>query len=311
MLSRRQLRIKVLQALYSFFQSGKSDLKTAEQELFRSIEKVLELYYLLLLFLTDLSHSDLLDEEDVHLKFFPGKEELNAKRRLHQAAIVKALDESTWFKNKVKQYKLSWQADQEIVRMMFLELKKSEFYRKFISAARADEKELLIEITRTYIESSDVVKTNLSERSIYWGDEDLGFACHLVIKTIREFYDRQKLELPSLYKDEKDDREFVRLLFEKTILNNMDFESSISARTKNWEVDRIAMIDILLMKMALAEMMTFESIPIKVSINEYIDISKEYSTPKSKVFINGIIDKLAAEYKEAGKIVKTGRGLIE
>lgn len=310
MLSRRQLRIKVLQSLYSFFQSGRGDLKTAENELFRSIDKVLELYYLLLLFITELAHDDLLDAEDLQRKYFPKDEEVHAKRRLHDLKLVHALEQNETFKTRVKNYKCSWQNDQDLVRKIFLELKKSEEYKKFMTADAGEEKEMLLTLVRTFMEKSEALQSSLQERSIYWG-EDLGFCCHLMIKTIKEFYDQHKLEFPSLYKDEKDDREFVKLLFEKTIINNQSYEASISAKTKNWDVDRIAMMDILLMKMALAEMMTFESIPVKVSINEYIDISKEYSTPKSKLFINGIIDKLATEYKAEGKIVKTGRGLLE
>lgn len=310
MLSRRQLRIKVLQALYSFFQSGTSDLKVAESELFRSIDKILELYYLLMLFITELAHDDLLDSEDLQRKYFPKEEEIHARRRLHKVALIEAIENSDVFKTRTKNYKSSWQNEQDLVRKIFLELKKSDLYKKFMTAEEAEEKELLLQIIRTFMEKSEALQSALQERSIYWG-EDLSFASHLLIKTVKEFYDHNKLVFPSLYKDEKDDKEFVKLLFEKTILNNSMYEASISAKTKNWDVERIAMMDILLMKMALAEMMTFESIPVKVSINEYIDISKEYSTPKSKLFINGIIDKLASEYKAEGKIVKTGRGLVE
>ncbi|MCX6275749.1 MAG: transcription antitermination protein NusB [Bacteroidetes bacterium] len=310
MLSRRQLRIKVLQSLYSYFQSGTGEMKIAENELFRSIDKILELYYLLMLFITELGHDDLLDSEDLQRKYFPKDEEVHAKNRLHSVRLIDALEKSDAFKSKVNEYHCSWQTDQDLVRKIFLELKKSEEYKKFMTSEPVDEKELLLQIVRVFIEKSEAMQSTLQERSIYWG-EDLSFCCHLIIKTIKEFYDQNKLNFPSLYKDEKDDKEFVRLLFEKTILNNATFETSISAKTKNWDVERIAMMDILLMKMALAEMMTFESSPVKVSINEYIDISKEYSTPKSKLFINGIIDKLATEYKADGRIVKTGRGLVE
>jgi len=310
MLSRRQLRIKVLQALYSFFQSGNGDLKTAEGELFRSIDKIMELYYLLMLFITELAHDDLLDSEDLQRKYFPKDEEVHAKRRLHTMRLVNAIENNETFKTRIKNYKCSWQSDQDLVRKIFLEIKKSEEYKKFMTADEGNEKEMLLQVVRGFMEKSEALQSTLQERSIYWG-EDLSFACHLIIKTIKEFYDRDKLEFPALYKDETDDKQFVKLLFEKTILNNSTYESSISAKTKNWDVERIAMMDILLMKMALAEMMTFESIPVKVSINEYIDISKDYSTPKSKLFINGIIDKLAIEYKAEGKIVKSGRGLVE
>ncbi len=310
MLSRRQLRIKVLQSLYSYFQSGTTDLNIAEKELFRSIDKILELYYLLMQFITELAHDDLLDSEDLQRKYFPSDEEVHAKRRLHGIKFIEMLENNDVFRSKIKEYHCSWQTDQDLVRKIFLEIKKSEEYKKFMTAENAEEKEFLLQIVKVFIEKSEAMQSALQERSIYWG-EDLSFCCHLMIKSVKEFYDKNKPGFPVLYKDEKDDKEFVKLLFEKTILNNTMYETSISAKTKNWDVERIAMMDILLMKMALAEMMTFESIPVKVSINEYIDISKDYSTPKSKLFINGIIDKLATEYKSEGKIVKTGRGLVE
>jgi N utilization substance protein B len=131
-----------------------------------------------------------------------------------------------------------------------------------------------------------------------------------VLKTVKTFYEKEQLELIPLYRDEEDDKNFARMLFTQTILHNKEFEKSISDKTRNWEVDRIALMDILILKMALAELITFSNIPVKVTINEFIDISKEYSTPKSKQFVNGVIDKLAADYKENGKIVKAGRGLI-
>ena len=127
---------------------------------------------------------------------------------------------------------------------------------------------------------------------------------------MKNFYDTDKFELMPLYKDEEDDKEFARQLFKQTIINNTEFENAISERTKNWEVDRIALMDILILKMALTELVTFPNIPVKVSINEFIDISKDYSTPKSKQFVNGVLDKLAADFKEQGKINKTGRGLL-
>jgi N utilization substance protein B len=311
MLSRRQLRIKTLLSLYAFFQSeGQTDLQTAEKELFRSIDKVHELYFFLLLFLTELAHEDMLDAEDVQKKFFPKAEEVHAKNRLHQVAFLKALQDSAEFKSFVTKFGLSWQKDPEVSRKVFLDIKKSELYQMFMRTEKPDEKDFLLQILRHHIEDSEVLKGILGEQNIYW-QEDLSFCFHLVIKTIKDYYDSGQLQFSSLYKDPVDDKQFVKELFEKTILNNKNFSDAIAAKTKNWEVDRIAMMDILLMKMALAEMITFPSIPIKVSINEYIDISKDYSTPKSKTFINGIIDKLAAEYKESGRIAKSGRGLVE
>ena len=167
----------------------------------------------------------------------------------------------------------------------------------------------MLELVRKFIESSETLQNHVEEENIFWSD-DFDFTIHMILRTIRNFYDNNRFELIPIYKDEKDDKEFARKLFSQTILHNTEFEKSISERTKNWEVDRIALMDILILKMALAELISFPNIPIKVTINEFIDISKEYSTPKSKQFVNGVLDKLANDYKEQGKIVKEGRGLI-
>jgi N utilization substance protein B len=310
MLSRRQLRVKVLQSLYAFFQSEKTDMAVAERELFRSIEKTNELYFFLLLFLTELAHADSLDVEEGQHKYFPTEGELKTARRLNRLSLIQALNESEPFKQKVKQYHLSWQSEQDLIRKIFLEIKKSKEYRDFLMDESAGEKEILVKILKEFIEKSEAFISAISELNIYWND-DFEFCMQMAVKTVKQFYDEKKLNLMPLYKDEEDDKNFIKQLFHKTILNNDEYEKVISAKTKNWDVERIAMMDILLMKMALAEMTTFQNIPVKVSINEYLDIAKDFSTPKSNTFINGIIDKLAADYKEAGKITKTGRGLME
>ena len=309
MLSRRQLRIKVLQALYAFFQAEKTDLAMAERELFRSIDKVHELYIYILLLLKELAFVDQTDADDLHLKFFPKEEELNAIIRLHELKFIQELNEDKLFNNALTKSKLSWQTKQDLVRKLYLEIKKSEEYRALLTIADSSEKDFLCEVIKKFILSSEALQHEIEEENIFWLD-DFDFICHIIIRNIRSFYDTGKMELTPLYKDEEDDRLFVRTLFTKTILNNQEYEQAISERTKNWEVDRIALMDILILKMALSELVNFPGIPVKVSINEYIDISKEYSTPKSKQFVNGVIDKLALDYKELGKIVKTGRGLI-
>jgi N utilization substance protein B len=309
MLSRRQIRIKVLKSLYSFFQAEKNDLAVAERELFRSIDKANELYVFILMLLKELADSDRHDAGDLHLKFFPRKEEFHASRRLYEISFVKDLLNDKELRNQELKTKLSWQKNPDLIRKIFLEIKKSDLYRNFLKSEKATEKDFLLDLVKNYIESSEALQNFIEEENIFWSD-DFEFAIHLVLKTIKTYYEKNKFELIPLYKDEIDDKDFARKLFSQTILHNKEFEQSISDRTKNWEVDRIALMDILILKMALAELTSFPNIPVKVSINEFIDISKEYSTPKSKQFVNGILDKLANDYKEQGKIVKAGRGLI-
>lgn len=309
MLSRRQLRIKVLQSLYAFFQGQKGDLAIAERELFRSIDKVNELYIYLLLFLQELSEADHLDAGELGQKFYPNKDEVDAKYRLHSLKFTEALAASDEFRQQIAHYNLSWQKNIDLIRKVYLEIKRSEEYRALIRGENVNEKDFLVELIKKYFLEVETISHQLEEENIFWLD-DLDFICHIIIRMIKSFYDTGSLVLTPLYKDELDDKEFVKVLFAKTILNNPEYEAAISERTKNWEVERIALMDILILKMALAELIHFPNIPVKVSINEYIDISKEYSTPKSKQFVNGVIDKLAIDYKEQGRIVKTGRGLI-
>lgn len=310
MLSRRQLRVKVLQSLYAYFQSDKKDAALAERELFRSIEKVHELYIYLLQFIVELGDADLADESENRQKYFPNEEEVNAKSRLYKFSFLKALSGSAEFKEYLKKYKISWQKDHELIRKIFLELKRSAEYREIFLQEEPDQKSFLIDIARKYIDESETMQHHIEEENIFW-PEDFSFVVHMASRTIRHYYEQGAIELFTPYKDEKDDKLFIRTLFNQTILNNQEYEKAVSERTQNWDVERIALMDILILKMALSELVHFPGIPVKVSINEYIEISKDYSTPKSKQFINGIIDKLAADYKSSGKIVKTGRGLME
>lgn len=309
MLSRRQLRIKVLQALYAFFQSDKNDLAIAEREMIRSIEKVYEMYIYLLLFLKELADSDQNDADDLHRKFFPSQSELGAKHRLFNLRFILEMEKDPEYVRQLNRTKMSWQKEQDLIRKIFLEIKKSDDYRLFLENDDASEKDFLSTILKKFIEKSEAIQFHIEEENIFW-NEDFDFVMHIISRTMKNFYDTDKFELMPLYKDEEDDKEFARQLFKQTIINNTEFENAISERTKNWEVDRIALMDILILKMALTELVTFPNIPVKVSINEFIDISKDYSTPKSKQFVNGVLDKLAADFKEQGKINKTGRGLL-
>ena len=275
----------------------------------RSIDKVYELYLQVLLLLSDLADADRSDAEELHTKYFPKEEELNAARRLHQLQFILALDSHEGFKREVKKRSLSWQKEHDLVRKIFLEVKKSEDYLRLLRNETQDEKEFLSQLVRNHLLGSEALNTYLDESNIYWSD-DFDFICHMIIKNIQGFYDQGSFQLFSLYKDETDDQAFVKELFSKTVLSSKEFEEAIADKTRNWDLERIALVDIIILKMALAELVSFPGIPVKVTINEYIDLSKEYSTPKSKQFVNGVIDKLAQEFKEQGKIVKTGRGLI-
>ena len=180
-----------------------------------------------------------------------------------------------------------------------------------------DDKQVVVMVLLRLFSESDHLRSLFDEKSIYW-TEDFDTAIMMVDKTIKGFKENadQYTSLPTLLKDENhtegsEDMQFVKHLYRKTLINSSELNTVISERASNWDLERIAIMDTILIKMAITELIEFPSIPIKVTLNEYIELSKEYSSPKSKVFINGLLDKLITEYKEKGIISKSGRGLME
>jgi transcription antitermination protein NusB len=312
MLNRRFLRVKVLQALYSFFQSGSDDLQKGEKELFTGVNKTFELYHYLLLLLTEIRfYAERLTEEGKN-KLLPSKEDLEPSLRFANHPILLKLASHPSLLKYCKDNGVSWQASTEIPRRLFISMRSSETYTKYLSSASTSfeqDKAFLIDLYYEFIVDSELLENYFEEKNIYWSD-DFDFCNAMVIKTLQSMTPEGG-SLMKLYKNEEEDTDFLKDLFRKTIHHSAENESYISEKTKNWEVERIAMMDILLMKMAITEILHFPSVPVKVSLNEYIELSKMYSTPKSKVFINGILDKLVQDFRSKDLIKKTGRGLME
>lgn len=315
MLSRRQLRVKVLQALYSYYQTDEPSHTHTERDLFSGIEKVYDLYLYKLLLLTEIADHERTYTRDSQQKYMPKASDLSSENRLFDNPVIKMIAENEHFKTEVKKRKLTWQSDSDIVRKIFMKMKNSDRYEDYISKANKtfeEEREFVNHVFKNFVVDSEVLQTHFEEKNIYWADDDkfVNTAVMRTLKNLKPDMEPGQVLMP-VYKDEAEDTAFMKQLLKNTIIHEKEFEILIADKTKNWEVDRIAMVDILLLKMSLAEIKTFSSIPVKVSINEYIDISKEYSTPKSKTFINGIIDKLVTDLKKKNEIHKTGRGLIE
>ncbi|MCC6690539.1 MAG: transcription antitermination factor NusB [Bacteroidia bacterium] len=308
------MRVKVMQALYAFFQSDNKDLNKAEKELIAGINKIYDLYVYLLTLLIELRHQAERIVADAKNKRLPTESDLNPSTRFIDNAIVKQLTESTQLKREVSARKITWQTDDELVRKILSGIKLSNEYQQYMSLPATTyqtDKQFIIDSYKNCIADQDLLEHYFEEKSIYWID-DLRLANYGVIKTIEGMNEKQQADfsLMSLYKDEEEDKKFVIDLFRKTIVHEKELEKVVSGKTQNWEVERIAMMDILLMKMAITEMLHFESIPVKVTLNEYIELSKMYSSPKSKIFINGILDKLVQDFKRDSKLMKSGRGLM-
>jgi N utilization substance protein B len=314
MLNRRHLRIKVLQALYAYFQSNEDNFRRTENELMQAVERIQDLYlYLLLSFSEIKSIAENRIEENTK-KIRPSEEDLNPNTKFIDNKIIRLLEENKELRRLSEERKVNWVGDehQEMFRKMFLIIKDSEIYFEYMnneSKTFEDDKAFALELFKVEIANSELLYNFFEEKSIHWMD-DIDLACSMVLKTLKSVNEGEVIELLPLYKVDDDEQEFIRELLRKTISMDKENESLIDELTKNWELDRIAKMDVILMKMAITELQIFNNIPTKVTLNEYIEISKFYSTPKSNGFINGILDKAIDRLQAEKKIVKIGRGLM-
>jgi N utilization substance protein B len=313
MLNRRHLRVKVMQILYAFQQSETKDIGLQEKHLLTSIDKVFEMYISILALINDVVQYADIDAIDRANKHLPSEDDLNANLKILDNQFIKLLLNNNEYLQSVKKYKTSWDFDPELARSLFVALKGSEEYKAYLLNPVQDlhtDKDLIKFIFKKIILKSNLAQQAFEEKHLNWQvDQDVLQA--MIAKTLKNFSGvagEQKLAQVSANWTE--DREFVLDLYHKTIANDKAYQAMIVGKTQNWDADRIAMMDILLMKMSLAEMIYFTSIPVKVTINEYLEIAKEFSTPKSNSFINGILDKILDDLKEEGKIRKFGRGLL-
>jgi N utilization substance protein B len=311
MLNRRFLRIKVMQALYAFFQHEKANVSQFEKELFKSLDKINELYLSILALMRDIHHVAMVMIDENKNKRLPSKEDIDPNLKFTNNRVLVNLTGNKELTTQLEKKKISWQNDFDLVRKIFNDIRNGELYKNYMSSGVNDldeDRQFVIELITEHLSENEVLSSLFEEKNIHWAD-DAFVAFNSVIRNIEDFDGEFKLQ--AMLKDEKDDLEFMSLLFNKTILYQTQFEELIDKHTKNWEIERIANMDMLLMKMALAEILYIPNVPVKASLNEYIDISKEYSTPNSKTFVNGVLDKIISELKRDNKIVKTGRGLKE
>ena len=315
MLNSRHLRVKVLQSLYAYHQSRSGDIKQHEKNLLQGVDKVYEMYIWMLSLITEVTGYAEIDAQDRANKHLPTADDLNADVKILSNRFILSLRKNKEFLAGLKKYKVAWDFEPELVKTLFSSLKKSEEYAAYLSKTGDtlhSDKDIIKHIFKKIILKSSLAEQVFEDMFIYWPvDKDVLQA--LIAKTFKNFaYDNPaENKLAEVTGNWEEDREFIVNLFEETIRYNDEYQALITAKTQNWEPDRIAMIDTLLMKMAIAEFLNFPSIPVKVTINEYLEISKEFSTPKSNSFINGILDKILIELKSENKINKIGRGLIE
>jgi transcription antitermination protein NusB len=313
MISRRIIRIKVLQILYAFFTSPETSINNTEKELFFSLQKTYDLYHYLMSLVIEIEK---FAEERIDLglkKHRPTSADLTPNTRFANNLLIHQLKTNISLTKYLESAKLSWVNEDELIRKLYIKLTEQDFYQEYMAAEQnsyADDRKLVEDIFKYLILDNEDIESLLEEQSIYWND-DLDFVVSMILKTFKkfkEFSDDHQALLP-MYKDEED-RQFAKDLYRKVVLNHTDNMTLIKQHTVNWDIERIAFIDNLILELALSEFLYFPSIPTKVTMNEYIELSKYYSTEKSRNFINGILDKALKDLKKADKILKAGRGLI-
>lgn len=313
MISRRIIRTKVLQVLYAYYTSEDKSLNNAEKELFFCIRKTYDLYHFLMVLVIEIADYAEQRIEIKKNKHQPTYEDLNPNTKFISNQIIQFLRENRQLHAYISQQKLSWVNHPELIKELYLFLTESDFYNEYMADKNRsflDDRKFTDKLLNDIILVAEDLHEVLEEMSIYWND-DIEFTVSMISKTLKKFHPHSGSDqnLMPMFKDQ-DDRDFARDLLRKSIINHDELLELIKEHSKNWDLDRIAFMDILIMQLAATEFIYFPSIPTKVSLNEYIELSKFYSTEKSRNFINGILDKALKDLKKSGKINKTGRGLI-
>lgn len=312
MVNRRHIRIKVMQSIYAVMQSKNDDLSKEEKFLLYNVKKATDLYVLQLLLLVEIRNLALEHIEIKKKKYLATDEDKNPNLKFIDNAIIRAIIESREIKEFVSKSKLTdWKENREYVRILLDEMIESDLYKEYMNSGSSnflEDKSFILEFFKTIVAPNEKLFDFYESINLSWVD-DYPLINTTILKGIKQMGKASHFGLRDLNVKE-DDEEFLVELFHKTILHQHEFTAEIDEKTPNWDTERIADIDMILIKMALTEFLYFSSIPTKVTINEYIEIAKDYSTRKSSYFINGVLDKLLKDYNKAGRLNKIGRGLL-
>lgn len=312
MLSRRLLRVKVMQIMYSYNQNNENDLKLASNELLRSISKSYELYNLILLLMLELK---LLAEKRIEIgknKRMPTPEELNPNTKFIDNLLLNQLSENEDLLRYIDVTGLSWTQDPEFIVEIYNEVIKSDLYLAYMAEETTSydaDRKFLVKLVEKVIGQYLPLYSLFEDMSIWWNDES-EFIVSMIIKTFKEFNqanaEKHRLLKPIDFNDKDSDSDvnFIKTLLEKSILSREKYSELIKKFSINWEHERVSVMDTILMHIALTEIIEFPLIPLKVTLNEYIEIAKHYSTPKSGTFINGVLDKIAEHLIKEEQITK-------
>lgn len=320
MINRRFLRIKVLQAIYAYKQSEQNDIAVAQRQLMSSIDALYELFIRQISLWIEIKRfAEQRIEENRH-KNFPTDEDLNPNLKFVNNRVIKALETNKSFERLEEKFKINWSQDRDdFVRRCYNNIREYREYQIYMDSPKSsfdEDKQLLLDIIDNHLPDDDNWSDFFSDRNLFFNC-DYQLALFLLWRFIKELSPKfdENSPIPPMFKEpqynDEDDKHFALKLFEKTLLHAEEYRVLVSENISNWDYDRVALMDKLLIFMALTEFVEFHEIPVKVTINEYIELSKNYSTSESRRFINGLLDRLVLRLKEQKKLVKTGLGLID
>lgn len=314
MLNRRHIRIKVMQSLFAFKGTESDDFSKDEKFLLHSIDSMFELYLVIMALLIEVQKKANSRLDLSQKKMLATQDDINPNRKFADNSVLEFISSNTMLKEAIENKKLNyWHLDFEYVDIIYKAILDSDLYSEYMEKGPStlkEDKDFMMDVYTDIIAPNEKLFDFFEDKRITWVD-DLPVVNTAMLKlfTKLKLTKPETFLLPDLYKDEED-RDFAVNLLNKTLLNKSKYYKEISEKTTNWDADRLANLDGILLQMALCEFQKFPSIPVKVTINEYLEIAKEYSTPKSSFFINGILDNIIKEYKSDNIHNKVGRGLI-
>lgn len=314
MVNRRHIRVKVMQSIYAMHQNGSDNLEKEEKFLFYSIDAIQDLYLIMLSSLIEICKKEAVFLHKSSQKHLATPQERKPNEKFIKNAIFQILAENNSLSIALENRKIdNWTLNDDYILILLNDIKQSKLYAKYMSNAVntfEEDKEFVVNLFQDVIVPNEKLYDYLEDNKLTWID-DIPVVNTEIIKQLKAIkpVEEGNLRVPKLFKD-NEDRDFVKDLFRKTVLNESQLAQEYVDKTPNWDSERIAEIDTIILKMAICELLKFPSIPVKVTLNEYLELAKEYSTPKSSIFINGILDNLVKELETNDRIKKIGRGLM-
>lgn len=302
-----------MQSIYAMHQNGSDNLDKEEKFLHYSIDSLQDLYLIMVSSLIEIVKSETIFIEKSSKKHLATAEDRNPNKKFINNLVIQQLEDNSSLSIALENRKINnWTQNDDYILLLLNAIKKSSFYEDYMRTREnnyEEDRRFVVDIFMEVIAQNDKLYDYLEDNKLTWID-DIPLVNTQIVKQLKAMVPGEDtFRVPKLYKD-TEDREFGSNLFRKTALNETELAKEYIDKTPNWDIERIAEIDTIILKMAICEFLKFPSVPVKVTINEYLEIAKEYSTPKSSIFINGILDNLVKEFQTNNKLLKTGRGLM-